>query len=90
MATSRTTNVAALARRGTTVRVALPADVAFNLDKFTRFTRDLAERLGCKPCLSGAACWFTLEQSFVVNPAGRIEAGPTPYPWTGFAAPDEL
>jgi hypothetical protein len=82
MATVKT-SVAALSRRGATVRVALPADVAFNLDKFQKFTRDLAERLGCKPCLSGAACWFVLEQDFVVNPAGKIEAGPTPDPWLG-------
>lgn len=82
MATVKT-SVAALSRRGTSVRVALPADVAFNLDKFQKFTRDLAERLGCKPCLSGAACWFVLEQNFVVNPAGKIEAGPTPDPWAG-------
>jgi len=80
MATVRTP-VAALARRGTAVRVTVPAEVAYNLDKFQKFTRELAERLGCKPCLSGAACFLVLEQNLVVSPAGKIEAGPTPDPW---------
>ena len=81
MATVVKTSLAALSRRGAAVRVALPADIAFNLDKFQKFTRDLAERLGCKPCLSGAACFLVLEQDFVVDPAGKIEAGPQPLPW---------
>jgi hypothetical protein len=83
MATVVKTSLAALSRRGAAVRVALPADIAFNLDKFQKFTRDLAERLGCKPCLSGAACQFLLERDFIVDPAGNIEAGPTPDPWVG-------
>jgi hypothetical protein len=85
MATARIP-VAALARRGTTVRVTVPAEVAFSLDKFQKFTRELAERLGCKPCLSGAACFLVLEQNLVVSPAGKIEAGPTPNPWVGIGS----
>lgn len=64
--------------RGGAVRVVVPADVVFNLDKFGASMRSLAERLGCLPCLSGATCQFVLERDFVVNPAGKVEAGPNP------------
>lgn len=67
---------ATMMRSASSVRVVVPASAAFNLDKFTKLTRDLAERLGCKPCLSGVHCQFLLERDFVVNPAGKIEAGP--------------
>lgn len=59
--------------KGRAVRVVLPAKVAFNLDEFQRVTRELAERLGCLPCISGAACWFQLENDFVVDPQGKLQ-----------------
>jgi len=51
------------------VRITVPASVAYDLDKFQTAVANLAERLGCKPCLSGAACIFSLETEFVINPA---------------------
>jgi hypothetical protein len=60
---------------GRPVRIVMPAAVAFDLDRFQSAVANLAERLGCKPCLSGAACIFLMENEFVVNPAGEIEAG---------------
>lgn len=60
--------VPASAYRGDAVRVVIPAKVAFNLDEFTKVVANLAERLGCKPCLSGRACLFLFERDFVVNP----------------------
>lgn len=51
------------------VRVTLPADVAFNLDRLNTSLKNLAERLGHVNCLSGAPCLFTLERDFAVNPA---------------------
>ena len=54
--------------RSDPVRLVIPAKVAFNLDEFTKVVGNLAERLGCKPCLSGRACLFLLERDFVVNP----------------------
>ena len=55
------------------VRVTLPAKVAFDLDAFQKTLVNLAERLGCRPCLSGRACLFTLERDFIVDPAGGLE-----------------
>jgi len=64
---------ARLLATGRTVRVTLPARAAFNIDEFTKITRQLAERLGCSPCISGAACWFVLENDYLVDPAGKLE-----------------
>ena len=50
------------------VRIAIPAEVAFNLDKLTKALGNVAERLGCKPCLSGADCTLVLHRDFVINP----------------------
>jgi hypothetical protein len=60
--------------QGKVIRVTVPAKVAFNLDEFQKLVGGLAERLGCLPCLSGAACFFDFERSFVVNPEGELEA----------------
>lgn len=56
------------------VRITIPANVAFNFDRFTKMLGGIAERLGCRPCLSGAACLFVLERDYVVNPELGIEA----------------
>ena len=64
------------ASRGEAVRVVIPASVAFNIDQFTQVVQNLAERLGCKPCLSGRACFFLFERDFVVNPQSlELESG---------------
>jgi hypothetical protein len=65
---------AMVAMRGNAVRVVIPADVSYNLDRFQKTLANLAERLGCKPCLSGAACQFLLEKDFLVDPAGKVSA----------------
>jgi hypothetical protein len=65
---------ATLAVAAPPVRVTLPAKVAFDLDAFQKTLINLAERLGCRPCLSGRACLFTLERDFIVDPAGGIDA----------------
>lgn len=62
------------------VRVVLPATVAFDLGRFTKSMSELAERLGCKPCLSGVHCHFLLERDFLVDPAGRVRGDPSPQP----------
>ena len=58
--------------KGQTVRVRLSADVAYNLDKLQRTTARLAELLGCKPCLSGARCYFEMIEDYVTNPQGEL------------------
>lgn len=54
------------------VRVTLPVNVANNLDLLTNLLKDLGGRLGCKGCISGAACFFETERDFVVNEKGLI------------------
>jgi hypothetical protein len=51
------------------VRVFIPAEVAFNIEQFSKVVVNLGRRLGCESCLSGASCHFILERDFVVNPA---------------------
>jgi len=50
-----------------TVRISIPAEVAFDLKKLNRTIELVAERLGCKTCFSGADCKFQLERDFVFN-----------------------
>lgn len=57
---------------GRRVQVTIPAEVAFDLDRFQSAVKNLAEELGCLPCISGADCTFSLFEDLVVNPAGEI------------------
>ena len=50
------------------VRVSLPAKAAYDIESFNKVVVNLADRLGCPRCLSGAACFFELERDFVVDP----------------------
>ena len=61
-----------LALRSNVIRVTVPANVANDLDLFAKMLKDLGGRIGCKPCISGAACFFDNERDFVVNPAAEI------------------
>jgi hypothetical protein len=56
-----------------TVRVTLPANVAFNPDLLKKSIVGLAEQLGCPKCFSGADCFFHLERDFVID-GGRVSA----------------
>ena len=62
-------NVAAerLADIGRTVRVSVPAEVAFNFDKMNKVTATVLGRLGCPACHSGFDIRFMIERDFVVN-----------------------
>jgi hypothetical protein len=51
------------------VRIVIPASAANNLESLQKVIVNVAERLGCRPCFSGADCLFTLERDFVVDPA---------------------
>lgn len=63
----RKTELSAITReRPITIRV--PARAAYDLDSFQKVVANLAERLGCPNCISGANCWFSLERDFLVNP----------------------
>jgi hypothetical protein len=64
--------LSSLALKSNVIRVTVPANVANDLDLFASMLKDLGGRIGCKPCISGAACFFDNERDFVVNPAGQI------------------
>jgi hypothetical protein len=58
------------------VRISLPAKVAYDPKALKNSIKDIVERLGCPRCFSGAECLFQAERDFVINPAGKFEAGP--------------
>lgn len=49
-----------------TVRISIPAKVAYDLGAFQKSIANLVEELGCKPCFSGADCLFRNEMNFLV------------------------
>src|SRR5215475_13141438 len=70
------------------VRITIPAAVAYNLDAFQKSIASLVERLGCRPCFSGADCTFLLERDWVIDEklethalATSIVRDPSPEPW---------
>ena len=73
MADSKSLAVDFGALRSRPVRVTIPAKIAFDLNDFQETLANLAERLGCRACLSGADYFFQLEQDLVVNPAREIQ-----------------
>jgi hypothetical protein len=58
-----------------TVRVSLPADVVYDLDKFQRVQKDILGRLGC-PCTSGFDIRWDVFRNFYVDEKLNIQAGP--------------
>lgn len=65
-------SAASIAARSSAIRVTLPVNVANDIDLFGKMLRELGDRIGCKPCISGSACFFDIERDFVVNPAAQI------------------
>lgn len=61
-----------LALKSNVIRVTVPARVANDFDLFTKMLAELGDRIGCKQCISGAACFFENERDFVINPEGHI------------------
>ncbi len=58
----------AVLSRGQKIHITVPASVAFDLGKFQKALGNIAERLGCKPCLSGADCTFLFERDWLIDP----------------------
>ena len=69
----------AIRSRGT-VRVSLPANVAYNPESLKQSIRMIVGRLGCGTCFSGADCVFQHEREFVVETAEKV-MNPDPVPW---------
>ena len=53
----------------TTVRVAIPASVAFDLDKLTKALANIAKAGGHTGCTSGRDLLLSQISEFVINPA---------------------
>jgi len=49
------------------VRVTLPREVAYDLDRFTKIQKDILGKLGCLACCSGFDIRWDFEQRFVVD-----------------------
>lgn len=58
-----------------TVRVSLPARVAYQPDALKKSIASLMERLGCPNCFSGANCFFTHERDFLIDAKGVLAGG---------------
>jgi hypothetical protein len=56
------------------VRITLPAKIAYDPKALKNSIAEVVERLGCPRCFSGADCLFEMERSFVINPAGKLDA----------------
>lgn len=57
-----------------TVRVSIPAKVAYNLDSLHKGIANLMDRLGHPQCFSGVNCGFMLEREFVIDERAKISA----------------
>jgi len=65
------------------IRVSLPAKIAYNPDALKKTIGGLLEKLGCPTCFSGADCFFQFERDYVVDPQGvfsSVELNPQPLP----------
>jgi hypothetical protein len=72
-----------------TVRVSLPAKVAYNPESLKKTIGSLLTHLGCPGCFSGADCVFTAERNFAIDPEGifsHLALNPQPLP--PIVAPD--
>lgn len=56
------------------VRVSVPVDVYFSLDKIQKVQKGILGRLGCLACCSGWDIRFDLERRFVVDEKLNIRA----------------
>jgi len=80
-----------------TVRISLPASVAYDPNALKKTIGELMQRVGCRTCFSGADCMFSLERDFAVDPQeGGILAhlfsghrSPDPMPWAALS-PDPV
>jgi hypothetical protein len=62
-------------RANGTIRVSLPAKVAYQPDALKKSIASLMERFGCPKCFSGADCFFTHERDFIIDAKGLLASG---------------
>jgi hypothetical protein len=66
------------------VRITMPASVAYDPKRLKAGIAELAELLGCPKCFSGADCLLQMERNFVLDPGpagARAVAASDPMPW---------
>ena len=56
------------------IRVSIPASTAANLKTLKTSLVNIAEKLGCRPCFSGADCFFHLEHDYVIDEKAVVAA----------------
>jgi hypothetical protein len=66
---------AALAANPRPIRVSLPAEVAFDIDKFGKIQKDILGRLGCLACCSGWDIRWDIFRDFRVDERLNITPG---------------
>lgn len=66
-------SLGSISPRSDVIRVTMPVNVANDLNLLAALLKDLGGRIGCKACISGAACFFDIEKNFVVNEKGLIQ-----------------
>src|SRR5687767_4656733 len=68
------------------VRISIPASVAYDPSALKKGIANIVERLGCPKCFSGADCYFATERQFVLDPKLAVNpamiAEPDPVPWS--------
>jgi hypothetical protein len=52
---------------GNVVRVSLPAEVAFDVDRFQEIQKSILGKLGCMACCSGWDIRYDIERRFIVD-----------------------
>jgi hypothetical protein len=57
----------AMFNRAQTVQVTIPAEVAFDLDRFHEVQKGILGKLGCMACCSGFDIRYDIQRAFVVD-----------------------
>jgi hypothetical protein len=66
----------AMSNRAQTIQVTIPAEVAFDLDRFHEVQKGILGKLGCMACCSGFDIRYDFQRAFVVDANLEIrEAG---------------
>ena len=57
---------------GQVVRVSIPKEVAYALDRFQEVQKDILDKLGCRGCCSGFDIRWEFERRFVVDNQSNV------------------
>jgi len=54
------------------IRITIPVKVAANIKTLKTSLETIAERLGCRPCFSGADCFLQLERNYLIDEKAKL------------------